>query len=376
MHPKYCFKMATGTGKTLVLQELMIWQLLNKSAALAANTDDARFTRQFMVVAPGLIVYERLLDAFCGKLVEAGNGSRNFNTSDIFQFAELFIPEAYRDTMFAFVRGNVCNKNEIGLKATGNGMIAITNWHLLTAGDSPEDLDIETIEAPGAPLEPQQVIEADLPLMPGRATGNSLEVLDRRYTRGNVLEFLAGLPELMVFNDEAHHIHEFKREGETTEVEWQKSLSRIAETKGRRFEQVVFSATPYNDVGSGKNKRKLYFPHIITDFDLKSAMRAGLVKSLVLDRRKEIGALPLEFKAERDENGYPVLSEGQRVMLRAGLKKLRKLEADFAALDSTRHPKMLVECEDTTVSPLVAAFLQNEGLTEGDVMTIDSGKKA
>ena len=28
----------------------------------------------------------------------------------------------------------------------------------------------------------------------------------------------------MVFNDEAHHIHEFKREGETTEVEWQKSL--------------------------------------------------------------------------------------------------------------------------------------------------------
>ena len=192
MHPKYCFKMATGTGKTLVLQELMIWQLLNKSAALAANTDDARFTRQFMVVAPGLIVYERLLDAFCGKLVEAGNGSRNFNTSDIFQFAELFIPEAYRDTMFAFVRGNVCNKNEIGLKATGNGMIAITNWHLLTAGDSPEDLDIETIEAPGAPLEPQQVIEAVLPLMPGRAMGNSLEVLDRRYTWATYLNFWQG----------------------------------------------------------------------------------------------------------------------------------------------------------------------------------------
>ncbi len=71
--------------------------------------------------------------------------------------------------------------------------------------------------------------------------------------------------------------------------------------------QVDFSATPYNDVGSGKNKRKLYFPHIITDFDLKSAMRAGLVKSLVLDRRKEIGALPLEFKAERDEDGNPML---------------------------------------------------------------------
>ncbi|WHZ10595.1 MAG: hypothetical protein OJF60_001034 [Burkholderiaceae bacterium] len=373
-HPKYCFKMATGTGKTWVLQALLIWQLLNKTAALAEGIDDARFTRQFMVVAPGLIVYERLLDAFCGKLIEGGNGPRDFAMSDIAQFADLFIPDAYRETVFAFVRGNVCGKNEIGLKATGNGMIAITNWHLLAEGEVPEET--EEVEALGAPLEPQQVIDAVLPLTPGRATGNSLDVLDRRYARGNVLEFLAQLPELMVFNDEAHHIHEFKREGESTEVEWQKSLSRIAETKGRRFVQVDFSATPYNDVGSGKNKRKLYFPHIITDFDLKDAMRAGLVKSLVLDRRKEIGALPLEFKAERDDDGNPALSEGQRVMLRAGLKKLRKLEADFARLDAARHPKMLVVCEDTTVSPLVNAFLQDEGLTPDDVMTIDSGKKA
>jgi type III restriction enzyme len=381
MHPKYCFKMATGTGKTWVLQALMIWQLLNKTAALAEGVDDARFTRQFMVVAPGLIVYERLLDAFCGKLVEGGhahgNSARDFNTSDIARFADLFIPEAYREVVFAFVRGNVCQKSEIGLKATGNGMIAVTNWHLLTEGDVAGDVeDLDEIETPGAPLEPQQVVAAVLPLIPGRATGNSLDVLDRRYARGNVLEFLAGLPELMVFNDEAHHIHEFKREGETTEVEWQKSLSRIAATKARRFVQVDFSATPYNDVGAGKNKRKLYFPHIITDFDLKSAMRAGLVKSLVLDRRKEIGALPLEFKAERDSDGNPILSEGQRVMLRAGLKKLRKLEADFAKLDATRYPKMLVVCEDTTVSPLVANFLQDEGLNADEVMTIDSGKKA
>ena len=377
-HPKYCFKMATGTGKTWVLQALMIWQLLNKTAALAQGLDDARFTRQFMVVAPGLIVYERLLDAFCGKLVEGGNGSRDFSKSDIQQFADLFIPEAHRDAVFAFVRGNVCNKTEIGLKATGNGMIAITNWHLLAEGDVMDDVeDVDAVQAPGAPLEPQQVVKAVLPLMPGRATGNSLDVLDRRYARGNVLEFLAALPELMVFNDEAHHIHDFKREGETTEVEWQKSLSRIATTKGRRFVQVDFSATPYNDVGAGKNKRKVYFPHIVTDFDLKSAMRAGLVKSLVLDRRKEIGALPLEFKAERDESGHPTLSEGQRVMLRAGLMKLRKLEADFARIDPLRRPKMLVVCEDTTVSPLVASFLQDqEGLHADEVMTIDSGKKA
>ena len=73
-HPKYCFKMATGTGKTWVLQALLIWQLLNKTAALAEGLDDARFTRHFLVVAPGLIVYERLLDAFCGKWI-AGSAS-------------------------------------------------------------------------------------------------------------------------------------------------------------------------------------------------------------------------------------------------------------------------------------------------------------
>ena len=378
-HPKYCFKMATGTGKTWVLQALLIWQLLNKNAALAQGLDDARFTRQFMVVAPGLIVYERLLDAFCGKLIAgSASGARDFGQSDVMKFADLFVPESHREAVFAFVRGNVCAKDEIGLKATGNGIIAITNWHLLAEGDAVDEVeDADAVEAPGALLPAHAVAAAVLPLAPGRATGNSLEVLDRRYARGNVLEFLAALPELMVFNDEAHHIHEFKREGEVTEVEWQKSLSRIAAAKGRRFVQVDFSATPYNDVGSGRNKKKLYFPHIVVDFDLQSAMRAGLVKSLVLDRRKEVGALPLEFKAERDELGNPALSDGQRVMLRAGLHKLRKLEADFARIDPTRHPKMLVVCEDTTVSPLVAQFLQEqEGLHEDEVMTIDSGKKA
>ena len=378
-HPKYCFKMATGTGKTWVLQALLIWQLLNKNAALAEGLDNPRFTRHFMVVAPGLIVYERLLDAFCGRLIAgSASGERDFSQSDVKKFADLFIPEAHREAVFAFVRGNVCAKHEIGLKATGNGMIAITNWHLLAEGDAAADGDgIADVQALGADLPAHEVAAAVLPLAPGRATGNSLEVLDRRYARGNVLEYLAALPELMVFNDEAHHIHDFKREGEVTEVEWQKSLSRIAAPKGRRFLQVDFSATPYNDVGSGKNKKKLYFPHIVVDFDLKSAMRAGLVKSLVLDRRKEIGALPLDFKAERDERGNPALSEGQRVMLRAGLHKLRKLEKDFATLDPTRHPKMLVVCEDTTVSPLVAQFLtQQEGLHADEVMTIDSGKKA
>lgn len=372
-HPKYCLKMATGTGKTWVLQALLVWQLLNKTAALDEGRDDPRFTRRFLIVAPGLIVYERLLDAFLGK--EKEDKSRDFASSDIASYAELFAPPARRERIAQFVRGNVCQKQEIGLKATGNGMIAITNWHLLSEAEEEIEEEEQAI-APGMIADASRVAYDVLPLTPGRATGNSLDVLDRRWARGNVLSYLADLPDLMVFNDEAHHIHELKKEGETTEVEWQKSLSIIAEGKGRRFVQMDFSATPYNDVGSGRKKAKLYFPHIVVDFDLKDAMRLGLVKSLVLDKRKELGALPLEFKAERDPDGNVALSEGQRVMLRAGLQKLRKLETDFARLDATRHPKMLVVCEDTTVSPLVAQFLLDEGLHDDDVLTVDSGKKA
>lgn len=374
-HPKYCLKMATGTGKTWVLQALLVWQLLNKTAALDEGRDDPRFTRRFLIVAPGLIVYERLLDAFLGK--ENENKSRDFASSDIASYAELFAPPARRERIAQFVRGNVCQKQEIGLKATGNGMIAITNWHLLSeAEEEAEQDEAERVDTPGMVADAARVAYDVLPLTPGRAAGNSLDVLDRRWARGNVLSYLADLPDLMVFNDEAHHIHELKSGGEASEVEWQKSLSIIAAGKGRRFVQMDFSATPYNDVGSGKKKAKVYFPHIVVDFDLKAAMRLGLVKSLVLDKRKELGALPLEFKAERDAGGNVALSEGQRVMLRAGLQKLRKLEADFARLDAARHPKMLVVCEDTTVSPLVAQFLRDEGLHDDDVLTVDSGRKA
>ncbi|HEU4857890.1 MAG TPA: DEAD/DEAH box helicase family protein [Rhodanobacteraceae bacterium] len=375
-HPKYCLKMATGTGKTWVLQALLVWQMLNKTAALAEGRGDVRFTRHFLIVAPGLIVYERLLDAFLGK--GGSDGHRHFETSDLAVCRELFVPPADREQVEQFVRGNVCAKQEIGLKATGGGMVAITNWHLLVEaedGEESQDAEEQSLATPGMVADAATVAYDVLPLTPGKATGNSLDVLDRRWARGNVLAYLAGLPELMVFNDEAHHIHELKREGEADEVEWQKSLNRIAAGKGRRFAQVDFSATPYNDVGTGRKRRKAYFPHIVVDFDLRQAMRAGLVKALVLDKRKEIGALPLEFEAERDENNNPTLSAGQRVMLRAGLSKLRKLEADFARLDPDRKPKMLVVCEDTRVSPLVSEFLRDQGLADEDVLTVDSGRK-
>lgn len=369
-HPKYAAKMATGTGKTWVLNALLVWQYLNK----LANPQDPRFSSNFLLVAPGLIVYDRLLDSFQGK--EKG-GERDFATSDIYRQRDLFIPDTYRTQVFTFLQSSVVTKTEIGRKVTGSGLIAITNWHLLAGKEDPDFLDDDVVEAPGAEIDPKAAVESFFPLTPGTSAGNALDVLDRRFLRGGPLEALKDLPDLVVFNDEAHHIHEVRKSDEVTDVEWQKSLSEIASTKGRRFIQIDFSATPYNDVGSGRSKGKAYFPHIVVDFDLKSAMRAGLVKSLALDKRKEIAALPLDFKAERDEQRRVTgLSSGQRVMLNAGLEKLRILEQQFVDADPDKYPKLLVVCEDTNVTPHVVEYLQSTGLSEDDILRVDSGRKA
>jgi len=371
-HPKYCLKMATGTGKTWVLQALAYWQLLNAARA----PEDARFTRNFLVVAPGLIVYERLLDAFLGK---ERDGKRDFATSDLARYRDLFVPDRYRDEVFRFVQGNVALRDEVGVKVTAGGLIAVTNWQAIQREDEELDDSAATVEAPGMLPDPKNVVATALPLSPGTSAGNSLETLNRRFERGGVLRYLAELPSLLVFNDEAHHIHEVRSEGELTEVEWQKSLRKIAENKGRRFIQVDFSATPYNQVGTGQKAKAVYFPHIIVDFDLRAAMKAGLVKSLMLDKRRELGALSneeLQFKANRDDPDNPVMSDGQRLMVRAGLTKLQKLEKEFAVIDPTRHPKMFVVCEDTDISPLVVKFLKDDcGLNDSEVLHVDSNRK-
>lgn len=369
-HPKYAAKMATGTGKTWVLNALLTWQYLNKQAA----PDDDRFTRNFLVVAPGLIVYDRLLDSFLGKEVD---GQREFTTSDMYMQRNLFVPENHRTALFGFLQSSVVTKADIGRKVTGSGVIAITNWHLLAGVEDENFVDEDQIEAPGKDIDAKAAVDSLFPLTPGTAVSNNLTVLDRRFSRGGPLQFLIDLPDLMVMNDEAHHIHEVRSAGEITDVEWQKSLLQIAASKGHRFIQMDFSATPYNEVGTGRKKGRQYFPHIVVDFDLTMAMRAGLVKSLALDKRKEVAALPLDFRAERDDAGnVTALSQGQRVMLQAGLAKLRILEEQFAKTDPGKHPKLLVICEDTNVTPLVEEFLHGTGMAAGDVLRVDSGRKA
>lgn len=368
-HPKYCIKMATGTGKTFVLNALLIWQYLN--AKYKEVEREVKFTKNFLLVAPGLIVYERLLDAFLGK--EDKNGARNFDSSDIKKNVNLFIPEKYRQTVFSFIQNNVVKKEEIGNKITGDGIIAITNWHLL-AGVEEENLDTEI-----SPLSnPEHIIKDLLPITPGVTSGHDLNTIDNKFLKGGEIDYLKSLDNICVFNDEAHHIHENKQNGIISEVEWQKSLNYISENKSRNFIQIDFSATPYDVTGSGQKRTKHYFPHIVVDFELKEAIKEGLVKTIAIDKRKEIATIEsenLDFKALRDGKNIIGLSEGQRLMLRAGLSKLKILEDEFTKEGDNKYPKMMVMCEDTKVSPFVCEFLKQEGLSDDEILQIDSDKQ-
>jgi len=91
-HPQYCVKMATGTGKTWVLSAIVIWQYLNSKHE---EEYSGKFSKNFLLVAPGLIVYERLLDAYLGK--QKDDRSRDFQTSDFKRYEELFIKMKYLD---------------------------------------------------------------------------------------------------------------------------------------------------------------------------------------------------------------------------------------------------------------------------------------
>ena len=83
------------------------------------------------------------------------------------------------------------------------------------------------------------------------------------------------------------------------EKKWQESLDYIYKKKKNNFVQIDFSAIPYHVTGSGQKRTKHFFPHIIVNFELIEAIKHGLVKTVAIDKRKEIGSLPLDFNGER-----------------------------------------------------------------------------
>ena len=251
---RVALKMATGSGKTVVMAMLIAWQTLNK----VAQPNDARFAKRFLVITPGLTIRDRL---------------------------RVLLPED--DQNYYKLRGLVPADLRDGL---GEAKIVITNYHQLQRRETKQGKAVGSLTKE---------------LLAGSAGAPSpfLESWGQMVAR--VTRDLGGSSGIVVFNDEAHHCYldrydnpeyegvtdkdlagdekdEAKKNTEAARL-WFNGLRAINEKLGGKGEtggvKAVYdlSATPSFLSGSGYREGTL-FPWVVSDFGLVEAIESGIVK--------------------------------------------------------------------------------------------------
>jgi type III restriction enzyme len=231
---RFVIKMATGSGKTKVLSLALAWSFFHKTYEA-----DSDLSRNFLVIAPNIIVLDRIRKDFDGLriflkddpvLPENGMDGRNWR--DDFQLT-LHIQDEVRVT-----------------QKTGN--IFLTNIHRVYAGDDiPASADDEDT--------------TDYFLGP-RPTGATT---DQKVDLGMIVR---EIDELMVLNDEAHHIHDPR-------MAWFKSIedihNRLLQKSASLSMQLDVTATPRSNSGA-------IFVQTVADYPLVEAIAQNVVKHPVL----------------------------------------------------------------------------------------------
>ena len=221
---RVCAKMATGSGKTIVMAMVIAWQVLNR----VASPQDGRFSKNVLVVAPGLTVKSRL------SVLQPSAPGSYYEAFDI-------VPAALLDRL-------------------RQGGVRVCNWHALNW-------------------------ETDERLARRRSVDKRGAKSDEAYVR-DVLGEMARAKDLLVLNDEAHHAWRVSGQGRTkgiakdeveTATKWIGGLDRIHRVRGvlRCYD---FSATPFAPTG-GTSSEEALFDWIVSDFGLNDAIEAGLVKT-------------------------------------------------------------------------------------------------
>jgi type III restriction enzyme len=217
---RYCLKMATGSGKTKVISLAVAWQYLN---AVAGGRDD--FARTFLVLAPNVIVYERL--------------RADFANGKIFREDPVIPPELklFWD-LDVYLRGD-------GERASSSGALYLTNIQQLH-DRAPDDDEPEPMTAVMGPKPPT-------------AAEETVGFVDRVVARGGTC---------LVVNDEAHHTHDEK-------LKWNEIIrglhERLAAGNGGIAELDVTATPRYGKGGE-------LFTWTVFDYPLKQAIIDGIVK--------------------------------------------------------------------------------------------------
>lgn len=243
--PKYAFKLATGAGKTKVMSLAIVWSYFH-----ALRESDSEMARHFVVVAPGITVFERLKE--------------DFESGRIFD-ADPLIPPAWRSDWNMLV----VLQDEPARAAT-SGAIYLTNIHRLHDRGKRRSKDPDTYDWMGPKVSKAAALDT------------SEELRQRIASHGRV----------MVLNDEAHHVWD-------PDSAWSEAITFIAETARRKggalVAQLDFSATPRDDKGQ-------VFKHVVCDTPLGEAVDAGIVKSPIIGHGERLVERAHEDAAYKYEN--------------------------------------------------------------------------
>lgn len=350
--PRIAFKMATGTGKTVVMGMLIAWQALNK----LENPQDARFTNSFLIITPGITIRDRL------RVLFPNDPENYYRQRDIIPTDQL--------------------------QKLGQAKIIITNFHTFL------------------PREKIKAGKLTKSLLADGKNGVFTETPDQVVRR--VCREFGTKKNIIVINDEAHHCYWKKAEGETEkvtgderkEVESREKdariwISGIESVKAKIGVKNIFdlSATPFFLKGSGWSEGTL-FPWVVSDFSLIDAIEAGIVKvpRVPVSDDSMTGALPtyrniwmrirdeLPKKGRRTDAiiGEPVLPkelEGALHSLYSNYEKYYRLwEENIEAQAKGRTPPVfIVVCNNTNVSKLVFDHIAGWEKKIGEATVVQAG---
>jgi len=313
---RYACKMATGSGKTVVMTLLLAWAFCNRGT----KPGDTRYPRRALVVCPNLTIRERLA------VLNPGDPDNYFDKFDI-------VPGSLRPEL-------------------AKGRVRVTNWHAF----SPEAEDIRVGGVAVGRLGPE--------------TADS-------FARSRLNELWDDEP-ILVLNDEGHHAYrpapvadgDTMTAAERAEREeatvWVSGLDKINAACGVAF-CVDLSATPFYIGGSGYPEGSP-FPWIVSDFALVDAIESGITKIPRLPAADNTGRPdPKFFKlwehvmdglraGERLTGGKPkpevVFRKAEDALLTlAGQWKGRfeQIEAGAPGQDRT-PPVMIIVCDNTDIA--------------------------
>ncbi len=300
--PRYVVKMATGAGKTKVVSLLMAWCYFHK-----LYEPDSTLARNFLLIAPNIIVLDRLradfdgLRIFFNDPILPDNGHEGRNWRDDFQIT-LHIQDDVRVQ-----------------RDTGN--LFLTNIHRVYLGDvrepSLEDDDLRDYFL--SPFGPKPV---------GKTTDS----------KADLGEIVRELDDLVVFNDEAHHIHDPR-------MAWFKSIQdihhRMLQKDGRLALQVDVTATPRHDNGA-------IFVQTVSDYPLVEAIHQNVVKHPVLPDAAS--------RARLQEHKSAIFTEHYADYLQLGIEEWRKSYAEHEALG--KKAVLFVMVDDTKNCDEVGDYLR------------------